>query len=212
MLFVAQRQRQQSNGSQSEAAICGIVEVKGFVRTATWNARALLCGNTKQRRRKVHALKTFIGNSDVFMIQEAHGFQEWADVEFNPIREKYAWFQTGSHPSSGGLIFIIKKDMLKDSAYELHSVIDGRVAYFAIKFASADSREVSLNFVNVHNFGLDSTNMMLVESSIRPLIDQSLSSYSNTITFVAGDWNFLANGDARLVINNPFDDLNASND
>ena len=151
MLFVKLRRHQQSNGSQSEASICAFVSSGSRIRLTSWNARALMCAKPEQRRRTTNAIKKLIKHCDLLLIQEAHGFQEWADVELSSIRDQYVRIHSGSSVGSGGIMFAVRASFLDVCPHEVHAVIDCRAAYLSIVMENGTGSEFPIHFVNVHN-------------------------------------------------------------
>ena len=54
--------------------------------------------------------------------------------------------------------------------------------------------------------------MSLVREKIQPLVDSGTADYGAAVTFVGGDWNFLAKGESRVMLHKPKDNKTLHND
>ena len=101
-----------------------------------------------------------------------------------------------------GTVIFIHGEIANVSSAALHEVIPGRVASFMAGSHAGQGRQpIRLNVVNVHNFGIRSSEWSSVRSQLIPLIEKSQTNYDEYVTFLAGDWNFLPPGESRLALN-----------
>ena len=192
------------NGIRSEIAIVNVAG-RGGLRVSTWNSRALLCVDGKLRSKKLNFLRTIMDKSDIILIQETHGYVELFDTFMTDLATHFLWFHDSWEPGSGGLMFIVRRAFSSDVT--IRSIIPGRVAY-----ATVGIPDGFLKVVNIHNYGINSSQMSRVEAELGHITRESITNFGSISTLLFGDMNFLAVGEQRLLIKEARDTRNAHND
>ena len=118
------------------------------------------------------------------------------------MRSHSSLFLSSEDAGSGGLMLIVRKTF--SSSLELHSIIPGRIAYVTADVPVPGRHDhVRLNLINIHNFGINAAMLDDADEALQSLIQASLLDFENVITWIAGDMNFLAQGESRTHIHDP---------
>ena len=163
------------------------------IKLVTWNASALIAVDALKRDARRAFLTQVLLSPCVCFLQEVHGELTAFEAHLPEIGRNYRIFASpGPNFATGGVATLVHKSLIAPGVACVDEVLaEGRV--LAVTLSLADQ---AVRFVNVHNFDLqqhqlDALGVFLSAADPRPL---------NAVTFLAGDFNFRADGDPVISV------------
>ncbi|CAK0811032.1 unnamed protein product [Prorocentrum cordatum] len=166
----------------------------------TWNARALLCNNMTQRRRKTQCMVEALRATSALALQEVHGSHAELQHAVHLAHIEAAIFSSIPERGTGGVAIIVPglpQSVAADESRFTHTeMVPGRVQRLLIKTVTeAEAAQGSLpNMVviyNVHNFRLTAQEVDKVTRSLRAEVYTAAQQPERITILVMGDFNFM---------------------
>ena len=162
--------------------------------------------DSADRKRMLGEIKK-LGNNyrGILCLQEVHGLTH--DVlsslqaclpHWTPFYSGCVDPHSGALPNSGGILTIINNKIL--SSVQAHNVeiVPGRVMATILKQGPS-----SFEIVNLHNYGLHSSEAKVVSTHLKTSFERDFCSGGVSVTFVAGDFNYLPIGEKAWHLHKP---------
>ena len=168
----------------------------------SWNARALTHGNLSRRRRKVRVLESLMSRATVVSLQETHGTLQDLRSCLHRLRGEWHVFHSGGvDRTAGGVATLVRKEVAPLLAdVSVCARVPGRVLRIRIRRGDR-----SCCLWNVHNYGLTPVQAAATAAEIGVDCDRARGNPLSHVSWVVGDWNFHAPGEARRKIARPLE-------
>ena len=136
---------------------------------------------------------------DIIMVQETHSKEETASMLLGRLTSDFvAHHSWGSPSSGGGLLTLVRKSIISNTLSHYTTLREGRIARLSIQTGTSSSA-----FWNIHNFGLTKVRLSEAERVLKADWTGVRSQPSQRFVRVAGDFHFMAEGDARSSLKRP---------
>ncbi|CAK0873260.1 unnamed protein product, partial [Prorocentrum cordatum] len=176
------------------------LEERESISFTAWNARALLCNNFMQRRRKLQCMSEALRSTSLLALQEVHGSHHELQHAVHLAHIEASIFSSIPERGAGGVAIIapgLPQSIADDESRFTHTeLVPGRAQRLLIKTMSeSEAAQGALpNMVviyNVHNFRLTAQEVDKVAGSIRAEVITASQQPERIAILVMGDFNFM---------------------
>eukprot|EP00959_Pyramimonas_sp_CCMP1952_P233634 4882762-Pyramimonas_sp.AAC.1 len=158
------------------------------LRVTSWNARGLLCLDTRKRESKIQLRSEYMRQRFLIVLREVRGDERRLLHIIDDTPYSYTSYLSVSDASAGGIVFLVPghsphlpaPDALKPECV-LHPIVTGRAAAL---FISSPTHDHSMCVLNIQNYSLSAPEVHEIECSWAQQVARA-QQHESTFKFVA---------------------------